>query len=369
MKILHIIDTLALGGAQVVLKGIVENDRQNTNNVYVLRNTDTKMDIHPLNGRVVVSGCTRKYSIGNMRKLKSLINEYNPDIIHLHLPKSLFAGILLKSISKIETPVIYHEHGSILGTEKRGDLFYSFYRYLLKISSKYFEGYITISGLVTDSLRDVLGSDVNIERIYNFVDLERFKPGKKYEIRKEFGYKEKDFIVGFACRLVERKGWKTFLECADMMKGNSAVKFAVAGSGKDEDLMKKYIQEHKLGNVKMLGFRKDMERMYSTFDIFVAPAYIEPLGLTHIEAMACGTPVIVSDVPALNEVIDGRNGLLFQNKSASDLKRKIDLLLEDEKKRKLIVKNSKSFIKKFSVYNYLLELNNFYTTILGERKN
>lgn len=364
MKILHIIDTVALGGAQVLLKGIVENDMKNTNNIYVLRETETKMDIKPANGEVVISGCTSKYTIGNMLKLNSFLKEYQPDIIHLHLPKALIAGIILKSIYRIKIPIVYHEHGSILGTEKRGNFFYSLYKYLLKISSKYFEGYITISGLVTDSLKEALVEGVNIAKIYNFVDLDRFKAGNKNDIRKEFGYTKSDFLVGFACRLIERKGWKVFLECAELMKNEKGVKFVIAGSGQDEDLIKEYIKEHNLTNVDMLGFRKDMERMYSMFDIFVAPAYIEPLGLTHIEAMACGTPVIVSDVPALNELIDGKNGLLFQSKNASDLKRKIDIMIKDDIKRHKIIETAENFIKNFSVDNYLRQLENFYKNLV-----
>ncbi|MFB6215668.1 MAG: glycosyltransferase family 4 protein, partial [Candidatus Aenigmatarchaeota archaeon] len=82
-------------------------------------------------------------------------------------------------------------------------------------------------------------------------------------------------------------------------------------------------------DVNFLGFVEDSVRYLNAADVSVVPSLFEPFGLTAIEAMACGVPVVASNIGGLKEIIlDGDDGFLFDDEG--DMVEKINLLLERE---------------------------------------
>ena len=160
-------------------------------------------------------------------------------------------------------------------------------------------------------------------------------------------YLEKDrvvndiFTVGFVSRFVEEKGWKTFLDALVLLKDqNIYFKAILAGKGPDEENIKKYITRKELNkNVEFLGFVKQEElvHLYNKFDLYIFPTYreAESLGLTGVEAMACGTPVVACNISGPSTyVTHGQNGYLFDPKNHKQLSEIIKVhqtLLPEEK--------------------------------------
>jgi glycosyltransferase involved in cell wall biosynthesis len=97
----------------------------------------------------------------------------------------------------------------------------------------------------------------------------------------------------------------------------------MAGKGPDEEKIKKYIQQKKLTDrVDFRGFisQEKLVDIYNEVDIYIFPTWHDSLGLTGVEAMACGTPIIASNVSGPSTYVEsGRNGFLFIPQNPADL--------------------------------------------------
>jgi glycosyltransferase involved in cell wall biosynthesis len=358
IKILHIIDTLGLGGAQTVVKGIFEHQKDNQNIfLFALRKKDITFSVmHP---HVFIYDSFKKYSFSPLFKLKTLIKKEEIDVLHCHLFRSQIFGLLLKIIWFKNIKLIFHEHGQIF--EK--DNVYMIYILFIRFAKRYVSLFVVVSGAIKKHLiSKTHTSEDKIKILYNFVDLEKFNRKKiSWDIDKEkrkLNIKPDEFVIGFAGRLVERKGWKEFISSAHELSSLN-IKFLIAGDGEDREKMLKLIGSNK--NIMYLGYVSEMLKFYSYLDIFVIPSWWEPMGLTEIEAQSMGVPVIASDVEGLNEIIiNNKNGLLFKSKNTKELIGKIKLLYKDNELRNMLVKNGLSDIKKYSLVDYLIKLKETY---------
>jgi glycosyltransferase involved in cell wall biosynthesis len=110
----------------------------------------------------------------------------------------------------------------------------------------------------------------------------------------------------------------------------------------------KWKQEYK--DVHFLGFIPDeiLPYYYSMADLFITYSYAaEGFGLTPIEAIACGTPVICSAIPVFKEILED-NAIFVPPKNPRLLANEIEKLLKDEELRKNLIQKAQIFIKKYS---------------------
>lgn len=137
--------------------------------------------------------------------------------------------------------------------------------------------------------------------------------------------------LGFVSRFVKEKGWKIFLEALVLLKQyNINCKGIIVGKGPDEMKLRSFIENHDLGkDIDFVGTvtQNKLAQLFNKMDLYVFPTYrkAESLGLTGLEAMACGTPVIASDIAGPKTYINsGRNGFLFSPKSVEELVDKVE---------------------------------------------
>jgi L-malate glycosyltransferase len=360
MKILHIIDSLGLGGAQTVIKGIFESQKKNKNiYLFSLRKKIENVEIHHCN--ISIYDSLKKYSFKPIVSLVELIQKEDIDVLHCHLIRSMILGLVIKVFYIRKIKLIFHEHGKIFRNQITYNLF-------LKLATLKVDLFLAVSGATKDNLI-MYGKikEKKIKVLYNFVDLEKFNRENIVwnikEERKKLGISEDDFVLGFAGRLVERKGWREFLEASKILiKENKKIKFLIAGNGRDREALIKFIKLNRLEkNVIFLGYVSDMTWFYSLLDCFVIPSHWEPMGLTEIESQALMVPVISANVPALNEIIiDSENGLLFEVRNVDDFVEKIKIVHEDKELRAKLVKNGLENVIKYSLLEYLKKLNKIY---------
>ena len=356
IKVLHIIDSLGLGGAQTIVKGIVEQSQiSNDHFVFALRARDITMDID--NPNVAIFPSSKKYSFAPLHTLKTYIEQNDITILHCHLFRSVVFGYILKRLYFPRLTLIVHEHGHIFREDK-------IYPFLLKKFTPFINQYIGISRATSDYLQSKAGvSPSKIHLLYNFVDLERFSARQsdtKLESRKRHSIPKDAFVFGFAGRLIKRKGWREFVQAAIFLSEDvSDVHFLIAGAGDDEADLKMLIAD--TPSIHYLGYQPDMPAFYQMLDCFVVPSHWEPMGLTEIEAQAMNIPVISSNVPALNEIIYHKeNGLLFEAKNVPDLLRVMGIVLSDSSLRKSITDRGYQSAQKYSLETYLSALNTIY---------
>jgi len=340
MKVLHLIDHMGLGGAQRIVSLICENDKSNLHYVGFLRK---KKDL--IANRIKKNRCIYfPFSIFSIYNIFKLIKIKKIKVIHCHLVHSKFIGLFIKIICP-RIKLIYHEHGGITKV-------HFLENFVQKRSKNYVDNYIAISNHVCEVL--VSNFDIEIKKIliiYNPIDL------LKYQKRKG---QNKICNIGFAGRIVERKGWREFVETAKtLQKKYINLHFVIAGDGKEKKIMLKDIENCKY--IKYLGYVSDMPNFYSKIDCLIVPSHWEPMGLVELEAQACGVPVIASNVAGLNEVVkDKENCLLFEPKNIDELANKVVELALDEEIKKKIIKNGIINSKKYSTSEYLKNIKKIY---------
>ena len=366
INVLHIIDHLGLGGAQSVIKGInkIKKNTGITIKIYSLRHSDLeRVDNYP---NVQIYSSASKYSLKPILSIRKFLRNDEIDIIHCHLFRSQVVGWLLKIIFFPSIYLIYHEHGTILRDNFSSNLFY-------KLSKKFVDLFIAVSIITKEKLISEANIEENkIEVLPNYVDLKRFNRGRvTWAVDKEranLGITGEKFIVGFAGRIIKMKGWRILLSAAKILKEKKDINFLVAGEGNQSDEMIDVIKYFGLEeNVTYLGFIDDMVWFYSLLDCFVMPSWWEAMGISVLESMAMGVPVIASNVPALNEiVIDRLNGLLFNSTDYVDLAEKIYALAENPNLSSAITKQGLNTANCYNFVRYKTRLINIYKSILGD---
>lgn len=362
MRILYLIDTLSLGGAQTVLRGIFENQNENHDIfLYALRKTEVTVRInHP---NVFIDDSANKYSVAPFFRVISILKKNKIEVLHCQLPRSQVFGYFIKKYFCRKLKLIIHEQGDIFEN-------IPIHSHFLRKATGFTSFFIACSNVTRGKLISKAGIDDNKAiTLYNFVDIEKFKVNKLKEIRSFERYSKKinddNFVFGFAGRLIERKGWKEFVLSAIQLKKENT-KFVIAGAGEQESELIQMITSLRLEEkIIYLGYCDDMIKFYSLIDCLVIPSHWEPMGITEIEAMALEIPVIASDVMGLNEVVKHDiNGILFKAKNIESLVNAMEKILFLKELRCQITKTAFETIENFTYMDFQQKLNNIYKSLL-----
>ena len=159
------------------------------------------------------------------------------------------------------------------------------------------------------------------------IDLGQFKPathGEHNSARKTRGILEDEFVYVYAAEFSKRKNQEFLIRAfADICKENPRMKLFLAGSGALLSHCKELA--HQLGTdqrIRFLGYVKDMRNLYAACDACVSVSRIEGLPFNLMEAMACGLPVIASDIKGHRELAE-KGGALFRQGDSVDLEREM----------------------------------------------
>jgi glycosyltransferase involved in cell wall biosynthesis len=198
------------------------------------------------------------------------------------------------------------------------------------------------------------------------VNLDLFQALPQPESKKSIAFNEEDFIITYVGRLEERKGIKTLLEAVALLDHPSIQVVIVGGvpsekpflswSELDDEPYRQYAELiDKFGIVSQVTFtggkpQNQLSKYYSAADVTVIPSYYEPFGMTAIEALACGSPVVASRVGGLkSSVVENEVGALFEPRDAEDLAENIKLLFDQPGLKDEYRKNARPYVEeKFS---------------------
>lgn len=224
----------------------------------------------------------------------------NFDVIHAHDWMTYQAGINAKNVSK--KPLIVHVHATEFDRTGGNGL----NQYVYDIERKGFhesDRIIAVSEFTKNKIVQHYGiSPDKISVVHNAVEFTCPIDGPKSKLS------ENDKIVLFLGRITLQKGPDYFVETAKkVLEKEPNVKFIVAGSGDMEGKMIEKVAESGIGkSVLFTGFLtgEDIDRAYRLADVYVMPSVSEPFGITPLEAMRNGTPVIISKQSGVSEVIN-----------------------------------------------------------------
>jgi glycosyltransferase involved in cell wall biosynthesis len=253
------------------------------------------------------------YPIPNVTSYKTFLESIkSSDLIHAHGHPYLSSLMAAKIAKKYSKPLVLTQHNTFIEYE---DSFWDHVEWLndLAIGRQVLKEADKIIVVSNATKRYVLSLGAEPEKIsvlHNGVDTDRFKPltGVKERIRKKLGISENAVVAITVRRLVYKNGIDTLIDSAETaIKKNHRLVFLVVGKGPDFAEIKARIDELGIGNnFRLTGFvsDEDLPFYYNAADFFVLPSKSgEGLPLVALEAMACGLPVVATNVGGISEVM------------------------------------------------------------------
>ncbi len=141
-----------------------------------------------------------------------------------------------------------------------------------------------------------------------------YKSSRK-ALREEFGISPDKLVILGIVKFIERERPMDLIMAYERLKNRDRASLILVGDGRQRKRIEEYIRQNKLKGIYLFGYRKysELPKFYAVSDIFVHPAIVEPWGLSVNEAMACGLPVVTTDMvgSAYDLIQEGKNGFIY----------------------------------------------------------
>ncbi|WP_321437516.1 glycosyltransferase family 4 protein [uncultured Bacteroides sp.] len=318
---------------------------------------------------------THKYIYKALFFLKKRINKYHKYTENIYLNTILdtiknitFDYIIIENRPEFVLPIynasnsklILHLHNDTLNPEtKEAD---KIVLHCCKV--------LCVSNFIKNRVLDIKNIDKNkIYKLYNGIDINlfHFNHIKREEIRNRFGVKNDELLLCFSGRLTQEKGLYELLLALDLLLKEKRVKIKLLvlgsifyGKKEEETTYKKMLQEQSCKNIDHIIFTgyvpyNEIPDYLSAGDIAVLPSiWEEPFGLTILECMSIGLPVISSDSGGIPEIVDNKSGILVKRSESfvKDLSNAILDLINNQEKRENLAKYAAIRAHKFTKENF-----------------
>ena len=325
MKVLHIINSLETGGAQKLLADLLPRlnkyyDTEIKVAVFNITNSEYEKILTDC-GIEVINLKTRPASVKAIWQLSKLMQQ--TDIAHVHLFAANYAAAFAKILT--HKPLVLTEHST---HNKRRD--HSWLRPVEKFVYRRFNKIACISVQTAQTLTEWIGCDIaqkRIETITNGIDIERYSNAHASSPERMFG--KPGIPVLMVSRFVESKDQPTLIRAIEEIP-NSEVYAVFAGDGPLKEQCIRLADELGVSDrILFLGTRNDIPEIIKASKIGVQSSHWEGFGLSALEMMAGGLPVIASDVPGLRQVVENV-GATFPTGDHKSLAKEIQQLLADD---------------------------------------
>lgn len=278
------------------------------------------------------------------RKIKDMIASFSPDIIHVH------HGMIIASIvAEFDIPYVITLHG----TEYYG---FKEFRDYQELTLRGIHGaHTVITPSDAERERAILTYGIDSSRVVvvkHGTDTNLFRP---IEIEKSAllaDYSIQDVnrpVIFFGGRLTSQKGVDTLIKAARIYSQmDEKMTTIIAGDGDLRQYLEKLAKE--LDTIYFIGTQshQQMAKLFNVADVVVVPSVFEPFGLTALEALGCGTPVIASNVGGLRQIVNKQVGCLIEPGDYRTLALKVTSFIRDGLKEKVRFKAADYIRRNFS---------------------
>lgn len=285
--------------------------------------------------------------------VKDLIKELNLDVLHVQMPFSPFyAAKFIRHVDR-QTKVVATFH------IVPANIFFNFSSKVLGLLTfkaiKRIDSFISVSEAAKEFARRSFSVDSCV--VPNAINTKRYRyaPKNKEPIR-----------ILFLGRLVERKGCYEFLKALNLIKGFNTPKYKVtiAGDGHLRPKLERYVIDKNLENISFKGYVSETYKktLLSEADIAVFPSLGgESFGIVLIEAMACGSRVVIGgNNIGYRTVLDFDRDLLVDPKNTFVFSKKLLSFINNKQSRDKVSKALKSQVKKYDINNVGLKIESVY---------
>jgi glycosyltransferase involved in cell wall biosynthesis len=360
IKVLHLVTSLEVGGAQHgMLLGLPRFDSDQYEHIVcsIMDRMQMASQFREAGIEVRSLGLSRKTDIGVVLRLRALLKEMRPDVLHTYLLHGNILGRLIGRL--VGVPVIIGSERTIGQARKWGRLATRLTNPLtdaVEVNSE-------IGGRAIE--RDLGVPSEKIELVRSGLDLSVFSSAnRRDELRSEFGVTADQHLIVYMGRLRTVKGVEFGIRAfATALEQLPNIRMVLAGEGDQRNFLGSLVSELGISEqVEFLGVRNDVPELLGAADSVLMPSLTEGFPRTAIEAMAAGKPVIATNVGGTPEaVIDGETGILVPARDSDALSAAIVRLVGDtDLQARLAQAGRKRAEKNYSVDRYVSRLDELY---------
>lgn len=377
MKILHIIDSGGLYGAEVMLLNLAGEQMKMGIDPTICSIGERNIIEKPLETEALKRGVKiRKFRIspgpnivGALKILRFAHNE-KFDFIHSHGYKgNILLGFIPKRFRKI--PLITTLHG---WTSTKALSKMKLYEWLDAKSLKHIDAVVAVNRVMLMHSMFKNNGHTNLFVVNNGIPALNFTTGKMAPQkncslnRDIIEFCQNGFIIGSIGRLSKEKGFNNLIESVyELNKTGVKAKLIIIGEGYERDNLERLTM--KLGmkdNVLMPGYENKAWQYLPLFDVFVLPSLTEGFPITILEAMQSGVPIVATRVGGVPEILDeGAAGVLVKPGDVKVLTQEILSLLKNPAYSKNLAKKAKEIaFTRYSDKNMALEYQKIYMSLV-----
>jgi glycosyltransferase involved in cell wall biosynthesis len=300
VKVLHVITGLGVGGAELQLRSVLQHSRHE-GEVVTLYNPGPVAEMIGSDGvRVRNVGMSSNTQVAALWRLRQLIRDGGYDVVHAHLYRSQVYGRPAAWLAG--TPVVVSTEHSIGETHLERRPMTAAVRALYLATGRFSQMTVAVSETVRTRMIGWGVPAAKVTVIPNGVDLGRvtFDSTARDRVRAEFGVSPGEYVIGVLGRLDPNKQFALLIEAAAPLLKAGGVRLVIVGKGDEGERLEQAAAEHGVSDrVVFAGERHDVAGVLSAFDLFVACSAQETFGLSVLEALANGLPVVYTTCPAL----------------------------------------------------------------------
>jgi len=363
MKILHVIDSLGIGGAQSFLYTLLNHWPDSKDEIHVLplsHRVNNRARFVSLPNVHVYSSPIRHFSPVHLLRAAAILRSNTFDIVHAHLPVSIIWSVIHAGRG---SQLVAHEHGEPGKSSNINSIFF-------KMFSKKIKVLLANSRAIQETiLQNTSFSAERVQYLPCGIDLAHWRgvaDVDEINLLENIGLSPSSIIIGFVGRLVEQKNPGLLLESyAKICAQYPNTHLLVIGDGPlRRNLEKRSVELHMDKQVHFLGFKEDVRPWMRLMKIGVIPSSYEPFGIVALEFMASSVPVVACAVGGLVEILEG--GLLGGLAPPSDidaLAKMLEDILNAPEKRQDYVSKSLSLIERYDIRQIAVDTRAIYECV------
>ena len=311
---------------------------------------DSKIHFHEVNVPDYPLFKYQPYELALSSRLVDVIKSNKIDLLHVHyaIPHAYAAYMAKKMLFDIgiEIPIVTTLHGTditLVGS-------HPFYRPAVTFSINHSDRVTAVSKSLKEDTLNLFDIKKKIDVIPNFIDTEAIVTKDKPCKRTLLAKKEEKILT----HISNFRPLKRIVDVIDIFKGiNSKIdsKLMMIGEGPEKRKAIRYVSDNKLKDkVLFLGNSNEIDKILCYSDLFLLPSEKESFGLSALEAMAHGVPIISSNAGGIPEVnLNGKTGFISNIGDTDSMINNAMSLLSNPQKHKLFKKQAQLQAKKFDL--------------------
>lgn len=321
-RIVHVITTLDVGGAQATMAEIVCRLDPSEFEPIVISGTDEAPDViaHRLSAAGIpllqTSTLRRSVNIADPRAILALrraVDTLRPDVVHTHSSKAGFLGRAAVD-RRLSTAVVHTVHGWSFNERQPALVREAIIRLERRLARRT-DAFVVVTGRDREiGLEHKIGTQADYRTIRSGVDFRSVSDATRHRdvIRRSLGFQPEQHVVAWVGRFAPQKDPRVLAQVVrHTIEREPAVAFVLIGSGPMEQETRRLLPADVGERVQVLGLRDDVFELLAASDALLLTSAWEGLPRVVVEALALGRPVIATDVGGIREVVrHGETGWL-----------------------------------------------------------